>query len=152
VSALEEVLHRPKHMVVRFFTSLSPRPPSVRAERFADDHLSPAERKLWIQLSNQDRRHSAGVARRFVEVRTEATPEEIAGALLHDVGKIECRLGTMQRVVATLIGPRTKRYRAYHDHEEIGARMAAAIGSHPDTVELIAGHGPAFGALEACDH
>ena len=30
--------------------------------------------------------------------------------------------------------------------------MAAAAGSAPATVELIAGVGPAFGTLKACDH
>ena len=121
------------------------------SENWADDHLTAGERALWIQLSNQDRRHSVAVARRFVDVRPQASAAEIAAALLHDVGKIDCRLGTFQRVVATLIGPRTPRYRSYHLHEEIGARMAAHVGSDPATVELIAGRGPAFDDLESVD-
>lgn len=141
-----------RHLVARFVTSLPPTPPSVDDEVWAQDHLTPPERELWVRLSNQDRRHSALVARRFVEARPEATRAEIAGALLHDVGKIECRLGTFGRVAATLIGPRGARFRAYHDHEEIGSRMAADGGSDPETVELIAGRGPAFSALRASDH
>ena len=92
------------------------------------------------------------VARRFVARRPDATRAEIAGALLHDVGKLECRLGTFQRVAATIVGPVTPRFRAYHDHEAIGARMAADAGSDPATVELIAGCGPAYPDLESCDH
>ena len=103
-------------------------------------------------MSNQDRRHSALVGQRFAELDPSAPRELVAGALLHDVGKIECGLGTFSRVVATLVGPRGRRYAAYHDHEEIGARMAAAAGSDPATVELIAGDGPAFETLKACDH
>jgi len=141
----------PWHLVARFFTSLSARPPSPRSESWVDDRLSPGERELWIRLSNQDRRHSIGVARRFTEVRPHATPPEVAGALLHDVGKIECELGTFGRVVATLIGPRTRRFRLYHDHEEIGARLAAEAGSDPVTVALVAGFGPAYDDLESCD-
>lgn len=140
------------HLVARFFTSLSPTPPPIDHEMWVDDHLLPGERSLWLQLSNQDRRHSALVARRFVELRPTATRAEIAGAILHDVGKIDCRLGTFSRVVATLVGPRTRRFASYHEHEAIGARMAADVGSEPATVELIAGDGPAFEALEACDH
>jgi hypothetical protein len=151
VSNLKEMAREPWHLVARFFTSLSAHPPSIRSELWAEQHLSSSERKLWIQLSNQDRRHSAGVARKFAEVRPSVTTAEIVGALLHDVGKIECHLGTFRRVIATIVGPRTTNFRAYHEHEEIGARLAMAAGSAPATVELIAGRGPAFPDLESVD-
>ena len=140
------------HLAARFATSLPPTPPSVADEIWVDEHLLAGERSLWVQLSNQDRRHSAAVAKRFVQLRPAATRAEIAGAILHDVGKIECGLGTFGRVVATLVGPRTRAFAAYHDHEAIGATMARSVGSDPATVELIAQRGPAFGALNACDH
>jgi len=139
------------HLVARFVGSLPPTPPAPSEEAWVDDTLLSGERELWVQLSNQDRRHSALVGRRFVVERPSAAPAEIRGALLHDVGKIECRLGTFGRVVATLVGPCTARFAAYHDHEAIGSRMAAEVGSEPETVELIAGDGPAFSALEASD-
>jgi hypothetical protein len=140
------------HLAARFVTSLPPTPPSVDDEVWVDEHLFDGERTLWVQLSNQDRRHSAAVARRFVQERPEATRAEIAGALLHDVGKIECGLGTFGRVVATVVGPRTRAFAAYHDHEAIGANMAEAVGSDADTVDLIAQRGPAFEALNRSDH
>ena len=117
------------HLAARFVTSLPPTPPSVADEVWVDRHLLAGERELWVQLSNQDRRHSAAVARRFAAARPDATRAEIAGAILHDVGKIECGLGTFGRVLCTLIGPRTRAFRAYHDHEEIGAEMARRAGS-----------------------
>ncbi|WP_439116124.1 hypothetical protein, partial [Ilumatobacter sp.] len=61
-------------------------------------------------------------------------------------------LGTFGRVIATIVGPRTTRFAAYHDHEAIGARMAVAAGSDPITAELIAGEGSAYEALKASDH
>lgn len=140
------------HLAARFVTSLPPTPPSVADEVWVDRHLLAGERALWVQLSNQDRRHSAAVARRFVAARPEATRAEIAGAMLHDVGKIECGLGTFGRVLGTLVGPRTAAFRAYHDHEQIGAEMARRAGSDAATVELIAQRGPAFDALKASDH
>ena len=140
------------HLLARFVTSLPGTPPSVVKEIWADDHLTKGERLLWVQLSNQDRRHSIDVAQRFVKDRPNATVPEIAGALLHDVGKIECRLGTFGRVAGTLIGPRGKRFAAYHDHEMIGAEMAADVGSETATVELIAGYGPAIESLHRSDH
>lgn len=140
------------HLAPRFIGSLPPTPPPVDDEVWVDRHLRPAERALWVQLSNQDRRHSIAVARRFVEVRPHATRAEIAGAVLHDVGKIECGLGPFGRVVATLVGPRTPRFASYHDHEDIGARLVADADADPVTVQLVAGEGPAFGDLHRCDH
>jgi hypothetical protein len=140
------------HLAARFVTSLPPTPPSVDDEVWADRHLLPGERALWVRLSNQDRRHSAAVARRFAAARPHATRAEIAGALLHDVGKLECDLGTFGRVVATVVGPRTRSFAAYLDHEAIGAELARVSGSDPATVELIAERGPAFAALKASDH
>ena len=140
------------HLVARFVTSLPATPPPAEHEAWVDDHLLAGERTLWVRLSNQDRRHSALVAKRFLAARPAASRAEIAGAILHDVGKIECRLGTFARVAATLVGPRTPRFRAYHDHEAIGARMAADVGSDSVTVELIAGNGPAYDTLVASDH
>ena len=140
------------HLAARFVTSLPPTPPPVDDEVWVDDHLLAGERELWVLLSNLDRRHSTAVARRFVRARPEATRAEISGAILHDVGKIECGLGTFGRVVATLVGPRTASFRAYHDHEAIGAAMAEVAGSDPATVDLIAQRGPAFAALNRSDH
>lgn len=140
------------HLVARFVTSLPPTPPSVTDEVWAEDRLLPGERELWVRLSNQDRRHSIAVARRFAAARPDATRAEVAGAILHDVGKIDCDLGTFARVGATLVGPRTAAFRSYHDHEEIGAEMARRAGSDPATVDLIAQRGPAFEVLLASDH
>ena len=140
------------HLAARFFTSLSPAPPPVESELWVDDHLLPGERALWVRLSNQDRRHSALVGQRFVALAPDAPRELVAGAILHDIGKSECGLGTFGRVVATVVGPHGRRFEVYHDHEEIGAAMAAEAGSAPATVELIAGRGRAFATLRACDH
>ena len=73
--------------------------------------LAPGERELWSRMSNADRRHAIEVARRFVGRRPDATRPEMAGALLHDVGKVEADLGTFGRVVATVVGPRGRRLR-----------------------------------------
>lgn len=147
-----DLVRNPGHLVARFFRSLSPAPPPVTDEVWADRHLLAGEHRLWTRLDNRDRRHSIAVARRFAERRPEATRAEIAGALLHDVGKIECDLGTFGRVAATLVGPRTERFATYHDHEAIGARLVAEAGSDPVTVDLVAERGPAYDDLEESDH
>ena len=106
---------------------------------------------MWRSMPPTDRRHSIEVTRRFLARRMNATPAETAGALLHDVGKLDAGIGTFGRVVATLVGPRTEAFRRYHDHEAIGARWLAEAASDPVTVDLVAGVGPAAADLRAAD-
>jgi hypothetical protein len=141
----------PAHLVRRFVGSLSRRPPSAADEGWVRDGLADGEWALWEQMAVADRRHSVLVARRFIERRPSATRAEMAGALLHDVGKIDAGLGTLARVVATLVGPRTDRFRRYHDHEHIGAELLESAGSDPVTVALVRGSGDAFVDLRAAD-
>jgi hypothetical protein len=146
-----QVLLHPHHLALRFFTSLSSKPPEPGEETWAESQLLAGEISLWRRMTNQDRRHSAKVARRFVAARPEATRAEIAGALLHDVGKIECGLGTWGRVAASVVGRRGRRFTLYHDHERIGSELAAAAGSDAATVELINEQGPAYETMHAGD-
>ena len=145
------LITHPHHLAARFFTSLSNKPPDPAEDDWAETQLLPGEVELWRRMSNQDRRHSVKVARRFVALRPEATRAETAGALLHDVGKIECGLGTWGRVAASLVGGVTERFRIYQDHEHIGALLAEHAGSEPATVELIDERGPAYPTLKDCD-
>jgi hypothetical protein len=139
------------HLSRRFVRSVSTRPPSPSDEAWAEDWLLAGEVELWRRMSNPDRRHAVDVARRFAARRADATRAEMAGALLHDVGKTESGLGTFARVAATLVGPHTDRFRAYHDHEAIGARLAEAAGSDAVTVALIEGRGAGAPDLRAAD-
>lgn len=141
----------PVHLVRRWAGSLSSREPDADDVVWACSFMSAAECDAWSTMSVQDRRHSLVVARRFVSLRPGASTSEIAGALLHDVGKQQSHLGTAGRVVATLVGRRGMRFRAYHDHEALGAAMLAALGSTPETVELVLGRGPAADALRRAD-
>lgn len=139
------------HLARRFWGSLSRAEPAAEDVAWVHGWLLAGERDLWGRMAVADRRHSIEVARRFAARRPDATREEVAGALLHDVGKIDAGLGTFGRVAATVVGPRTERFRRYHDHEAIGARLAAAAGSAPVTVALIEGRGPAAPDLRAAD-
>jgi len=151
VSKLSHLFTKPHHLAARFFWSLRRHELDPVEEAWATSNLLPAEIGLWERMSVIDRVHSAKVARRFVAARPDATRAEIAGALLHDVGKVESNLSTWERVVASIVGPRTERFRRYHDHEHIGSELAAAAGSDPATVELIDERGPAFEDLRASD-
>src|SRR6478735_5740280 len=126
------------HLLRRFATSLSPRAPSAPDEAWAKRSLLVGEAELWDRLSNPDRRHAIEVARRFTKAHPDPARAELAGVLLHDVGKLASGYGTFGRVWATLAGPRSPRLRRYHDHEEIGAAMASNAGSEAVTVAIIA--------------
>lgn len=142
------------HLARRFAGSISDTPPSSPDLAFVRKHLLPAEWAMWERFATTDQRHTVAVARRFVAARPDATRPEIAGALLHDIGKVASQLGTIGRVVATIVGPRTTRFRQYHDHEAIGAEWCIEAGSDPVTVELVRGRAdtPASTALRAADN
>ena len=127
------------HLAKRFVLSLVPSQVQEVERQWVQSVLTTSEFDLWSKMMAQDRQHSVLVGRRFVKYRPTSSPEEIAGALLHDVGKSASHLGTLARVVATLVGPRTSRFRQYHDHEAIGAAMLRSIGSSELTVSMVEG-------------
>ena len=119
--------------------------------------LSDGEHDLWIQMSNPDRRHAVGVAKRVeCELGGAATDPVLAAALLHDVGKIVSGLRTPARVGATLVWSvlpssraalwltdervrprRLARWRLrlgqYHLHPQLGEGVLEAAGADPLT-------------------
>ena len=141
------------HLARRFAGSWSRRPPRAADLVWVEAHLLSAEMAMWNRFGPSDQRHTVAVARRFVALRPAATRPEIAGALLHDIGKLSSGLGTIGRVVATVVGPRTTRFRTYHAHETLGADALAHIGSDPVTVSMVRGDGDPVlvAALHAAD-
>ena len=67
----------------------------------------------------------------------------IGFSLLHDVGKTRSDLSTGRRVLATIVGPRTERFRDYHEHEIIGLSMCRKAGSSESTITLLEGRADA---------
>ncbi len=146
----------PAHLAKRFVTSLWPLGPSSSDDDWATSHLLEGEVALWKKMSNQDRRHSVGVARRVHDdLEDAATRPVLAAALLHDVGKIEANLGTFFRVIATMsaaIAGRetaelwvrstgiTRRIGLYLKHPSIGGDLLAMAGSDPFTSTWAAEH------------
>lgn len=139
------------HLARRFWGSLSRAEPVATDVEWVGSQCTAGEFELWRSMAVQDRRHSIVVARRFVEFAPTATRAEVAGALLHDVGKQVAGLGTLARVAATVVGPRGERFRQYHDHEALGAAMLAERGSDASTIELVLGGGALRDALRRAD-
>ncbi len=125
------------HLVKRFVSSLSRSDVSETELDVVRSALSAGEFDLWCRFTKADRRHSIAVARRFIALRPNSSRHEIAGVLLHDIGKIQSNLSTLMRVIATLIGPRTKRFALYHQHEEIGITMLRHAGSNIEVLAVL---------------
>ena len=125
------------HLMKRFVSSWSRNDVTEEELNMVRSTLSASEFNLWNQFSIADRRHSVQVAQRFAVLLPEASREHRAGVLLHDIGKIQSNLSTLMRVCATVVGPRTKRFRLYHQHEEIGITMLRHAGSHADVIAVL---------------
>lgn len=144
------------HLVRRFLGMLVPRGPAAADEVWVASVLGEGEQRLWGQMAPSDRRHAAAVARRVERaLGLEATPPVLAAALLHDVGKIDARLGPYGRAVATACGMVaspgvvqgwmhrrgfTRRVALYLSHPAIGGDMLALAGSDPLTVSWAREH------------
>ena len=125
------------HLVKRFTSSWSRKDVTEDELGMVRSVLTANEFNLWNQFSIADRRHSVEVAQRFAVLLPGATREQRAGVLMHDIGKIQSNLSTLMRVCATLVGARTKRFRLYHQHEEIGITMLRHAGSHADVIAVL---------------
>jgi response regulator RpfG family c-di-GMP phosphodiesterase len=125
------------HLVKRFVSSWSRKDVTEDELNMVRLTLTASEFTLWNQFGIADRRHSVEVAQRFAALLPEASREHRAGVLLHDIGKIQSNLSTLMRVCATVVGPRTKRFALYHQHEEIGITMLRHAESHADVIAVL---------------
>ena len=135
----------PVHFVKRYWWAVTARSLSADTSAWVASILIEQEFRLFRQMSASDQRHHVQVARRLERRLGGEVPRAwLAAALLHDVGKLVCGLGTGGRVLATLFGRRHRgdgRIARYYRHEAIGASLLLASGSDPETVALV-GHWP----------
>jgi len=127
-----------RHLVHRFLEMGRPVTSEAEDTAFASERLTTAELRLWLMMDLADRRHSVEVTRRFVAAFPPATRDEVAAALLHDVGKSAVRIGRIGRSIATLV-PVTRAMVVYRDHERLGGRMLVEIGASRRTIDLVSG-------------
>jgi hypothetical protein len=130
------------------------RPPlgtDERAEALA--WLRPAEAQLFNRLAHMDQRHSFDVYRSLRHAG-ESDGRVLRAALLHDVGKVEARLSSVERSALVLLQTLTRgrsarrvpqggplgRYGRYLHHAERGHQLLLAAGSEAEVAELAASH------------
>ncbi|MEN9792508.1 MAG: hypothetical protein RL330_586 [Actinomycetota bacterium] len=127
------------HLVRRFVGAISHRAPSATAQSEVRALLTAPEWWMWSRMSGRDRRHSIEVLKRFDSSGVHAARDVRAAVLLHDAGKTSSGLGLCMTVIATLVGPRGRRFTAYHDHEAIGARQARDLGVDDGVLAVLEG-------------
>lgn len=139
------VTHKAAHLAKRLWWAVTARSLGADAHAWVHGYLLPHESALFARMTNADQRHHVQVARRFVAALGSVAPREwVAGALLHDVGKVTCGLGTAMRVCAApfpFLGRGDGDLARYWRHEAIGASLLRIGGSDPATVSLV-GHWP----------
>jgi hypothetical protein len=148
-----------RHLSARFFGSLSRRPPSPADRAWVEALLGPRAFELWRRQPSFDQRHSVAVAR-AVQAELAGTefgddPRWPACALLHDIGKLDARLGVYGRVVATMAGAAagrdmadawserggiTRRVGLYLRHPELGADRIRLVGGPEEAARWAAAH------------
>jgi response regulator RpfG family c-di-GMP phosphodiesterase len=134
---MSQFVKNQRHLARRFFTSLSKRPPVGKDIAWVNEKLLENEFELWCRMKPHDQRHSVEVARRFSELHPTFSRDEVAAALLHDIGKVHSELGVMGRVIATIVGPKGEKFRRYHEHELIGLNLCRNAGSSAETLRLL---------------
>jgi hypothetical protein len=134
---MSQFMKNQRHLVRRFGGSLSRTEPHVSDIAWVNINLLAGEFSLWSRMKSYDQRHSIEVARRFTDLCPAYTREQVAAALLHDIGKIEADLGVFARVLATVVGPCGKKFRLYNEHEVIGLRLCRESGSSVETLRLL---------------
>ena len=91
------------HLVARFREMGEPVTTEESDAAFAAAVLRPDEIALWMRMDPRDRRHAVAVTKRFVGACPGAVREEVAGALMHDIGKSQVSMGRVARSVATIV-------------------------------------------------
>jgi putative nucleotidyltransferase with HDIG domain len=129
------------HLARRLSESVRATSVAPRDLEWVGSTLTTDEYVVWGTMQVMDRVHSIGVARRLVSENDRIERFEVAAALLHDVGKSQSGLGVLSRIAATLLGPRTHRWRTYLQHEAVGARMCRERDVDPRVCDLIEGRG-----------
>ena len=171
------------HLSGRFVRALWPGSPRAEDLAWVESVLTPAGFVQFRRQPNHDQRHAVGVARE-VERRLAGTeyagdPRWLSAALLHDIGKLDSRLGRLGRVVATVSGAVVGRHHAeawsetsgftrrvglYLRHTELGGDRIRLAGEPEEAALWSAAHHdperwaelpipePVIAALDAADN
>jgi hypothetical protein len=147
------------HLSGRFVRALWPARPRAADVGWVERVLPATAYSQWTLQPSHDRRHTIRVARE-VESRLAGTPYAddprwLSAALLHDIGKLDARLGVYGRVVATVSGAATgpataeawsarrgftRQVGLYLRHPELGAERIRLVGGPEEAAQWAGAH------------
>jgi HD domain len=148
-----------RHLSGRFVRALWPGAPRPDDVEWVESVLTPRGFAQFRRQPNHDQRHAIAVAR-DVQARLAGTPYAcdprwLSAALLHDIGKLDSRLGIYGRVVATVssaaVGRQhaevwsethgfTRRVGLYLRHAELGADRIRIAGEPEEAARWATAH------------
>jgi len=137
------VIARLSHLARRTWLSIVDASISADDRSHARATLTDVEFGLWAEMMPVDQRHSVRVLEAFVKLFPDASRNERAAVLLHDVGKSVAKLGTLSRIAATVGILRSARARNYLEHERIGLDISRKAGVDEAVIEMLGGGGTA---------
>ena len=117
--------------------------------------LTPAEGRLYLRMDARDREHAVRVAQALQAGFSQASPELLAAALLHDCGKLVHPYRVWERVGAGLLPHRLARRLPWKPaqvrarHAEWGAALVREAGGRERVAALVAAHHHPAGDAEA---
>jgi hypothetical protein len=147
------------HLSGRFVRALSPAAPRADDLAWVESVLTADGFVQFRRQPNHDQRHAIGVARdvqaRLADTPYADDPRWLSAALLHDIGKLDSRLGVYGRVVATVSGAVvgrehadvwsesrgfTRRVGLYLRHAELGADRIRIAGEPEEAALWASAH------------
>jgi putative nucleotidyltransferase with HDIG domain len=147
------------HLSGRFVGALWPGAPRADDVAWVESVLTPDGFVQFRRQPHHDQRHAIAVARdvqrRLAGTEYADDPRWLSAALLHDIGKLDSRLGVYGRVVATVSGSVagrdharawsesrgfTRRVGLYLRHAELGADRIRLAGEPEEAARWAAAH------------
>lgn len=125
-------------------------------EIFINKHLNNYEKQLFKKLSKSDQKHCVRVAYSIKSICINKnkdiyyTDELIKIALLHDIGKINCKLNVLEKSILVILDYLTKgrlknlsnikKINIYYNHGEIAFQMLKNKGYSDEFLHIIRNH------------
>ena len=120
-------------------------------DAFAEEHLLPAEYRLYRQMDRRDRHHACFVTKALLIQEPGVSSVLVRAALLHDVGKVRLPYRLWQRIAVHLYSPRNLpseppmsglrgAWQVKLHHAQYGAEMIRSVGGGEAVAQLVARH------------
>ncbi|MDF2883659.1 MAG: metal dependent phosphohydrolase [Clostridiaceae bacterium] len=122
-------------------------------KNFIEENLNEIEKDLFFRLSKSDQKHSLRVAYKVKVLCKESNISDkilVKAALLHDIGKVECSLGVIDKSILVIADKilkgnlkkfkNIKKVNTYYNHAESGYEILKKYDYDKKFLNLIRNH------------